>query len=552
MTLRRAAPSPVSRRRLLGGALAGGAGLAAAALVGCGDDASSGSPTPTAATGAGTTSARRAPRGTVTMALVTLADQSTDPHVTRTSNLAPITTSCFEQLSRWDAKGNLVPALARTMEEPPDHSQLTFTLREDATFWDGTPVTAEDVKWSYERYIGLANGDTYQATVKQQVASVTAPDPHTVVIAMAQPNTLRLSYGIINPRGWNIASRAYHERVGEDTFRTAPMASGPFKLVHSEPLQYVELEAYAGHYERPPLVQSIRMNVVAEQATRLAQLQTGAVGFIDGVGGPARTQVQGQKGITLYESAAAALTTLYFQQPTIAPYNDLRVRQALQLATDQEALIQTLLGGAGQRSPAAHIFPVTRGYDAQALGTQPFDPKQAKALVSASGLTGDALNVQLWAYDSSSAPQIPRMTEAVAAMWRDAGFDVALKVLEAGTYLQRYTARNLGGLAALASGAWFDGEALLRTDYLDGQPYGAATTPAIKQAILDLGQQFDEDRRGAAISDVYRQLIDGAWSVTLPWAAADWAVRDDRVKRWQPFPAWAYPHALETLEAAGA
>lgn len=520
-------------------------------LVGCSDD-DAGAPAPTAtatASGHGATATTRAPEGAVTIALVTLADQSTDPHVTRAATLAPITTSCFEQFSRWDAQGNLVPALAARMEESPDHGQLVFTLRPDATFWDGSPVTAEDAKWSFERYIGLASGDTYQQAVKDQVDSVAAPDATTVIVTMRQPNTLRLSYGIINPRGWNIASRAHYERVGEDTFRKQPLGSGPFRLVNSEPLQFVELEAYAGHYERVPAARSIRMNVIAEQATRLAALRTGEAGFIDGIGGPARAQLEGEQGIRLIESPAAALTSLYFQRPDVAPYNDVRVRRALQLATDQQSLVKTLLSGAGEVSPSAHIFPVTRGYDAGLFAAQPYDPAEAKALIAQAGLP-EGTRLELSAYDSSSAPQIPRMAEAVADMWRGLGLAVDVTVLEAGAYLQRYAAKDLGGIAALASGAWFDGEAILRTDYLEGQPYAPPTTAAIKEGITRLGQEFDEERRIAGIQDVYGQIIEGAWNVTFPWATASWAVRTDRVSGWTPYRAWAYPHALESLVPA--
>lgn len=483
------------------------------------------------------------------MALVTLADQSTDPHVTRSANLAPITTSCFEQFSRWDADGNLAPALASHMEEPDGHTQLIFTMRPGATFWDGTPVTPEDAAWSFERYVSLERGDTYQQTLKDQIESVVATADNTVVVKMRTPSTLRLSLGIINPRGWNIASRAHYERVGDDAFARLPLCSGPFRLVRNEVLELVELEAYGGHYERVPAVQSVRMDIVPDQATRLARLQTGEAGFIDGVAGPVRTQLARDPDIELYSSEAAALATMYFQEPDAFPYSDLRVRRALQYATDQQALIDVLLDGAGRRSPAAHIFPVTRGYDATLFGPQPFDPARAKALLAQVG-AGGGLRVALRGYDSSSAPQIPRMLEAVATMWRETGIEVDIDVMEAGAYLQRYAAHELGGITVLASGAWFDGEALLRTDYLAGQPYSPPTSGSISDGIRALAQEFDEVERIGGIQEVYRQIIDGAWSVTLPWATATWAARKDAVRSWRPYAAWAYPHAFDTLEPA--
>lgn len=522
-----------TRRGILVSAAAG-----AVAAVGCGGSAGrTSSPATTTE-----------PTGHIDMALVTLADQSADPHLTRVANLAPITTSCFEQFSRWDREGNLVPALASHMEEAPDHLKLIFTLREDATFWDGSPVTAEDARWSFERYVALSPGDTYQLPLKEQVDSVTAPDARTVVVTMKAPSTLRLSFGIINPRGWNIASRAHYERVGEDGFRRNPLATGPFRLVESEVQQFTKLEAYASHYERIPQVKGVTMRIVPDETTRLAELFTGQAGFIDGIAGPIRQQVEGRSGYTVVESERAALTTLYFQEPRKPPYNDIRLRQALQFATDQAGLIKTILGGAGAPSPPAHVFPVTRGYDPRQFAPQTFDPVRAKALIAEAGL--DGARVEAWAYDSSSAPQIPRMMQAVVGMWREVGINAELKIIETGAYLQRYAAHALGGITALASGAWFDGEALLRTDYLTGQPFAPPLPEAITTAIQRLSREFDEPRRIAAIQDVYRAIIDGAWSITLPWASGAWALRDDRVSAWQPSVAWAYPHALETLVAA--
>jgi peptide/nickel transport system substrate-binding protein len=485
------------------------------------------------------------------MALVTLAGQPVDPHVTRVNNLAPITTSCFEQFFRWSPDGQLVPALASKMEEPPDHMKLVFTLRAGTTFWDGSAVTAADAKWSFERYATVTPGDTYQGKMRELVDSVTTPDARTVVVNMKAPNTSRLSFSGIHPRGWNIASQAYYQKVGEDRFRTAPMCTGPFRIAQNDPPQSMRLEAYAGHYERAPHVQSVTMNVVPDLSVRVDHLMSGNAGFIDGVAGDARKQVQETKGYRLYESEAAALTTLFFQQPDKVPYRDLRVRQALQYATDQDSLIAYVLDGAGRRSPAAHIFPVTAGYTADRFPAQPFDVKRARELLAAAGF-GGGVEVTAWGYDSSSAPMIPTMLQALAGMWREAGVTLKLNLLEATSYLGRYGDHTLTDLTALASGAWFDGESLLATDYQTGQPFAPPMSDDITQRIRAIGQQFDEPARLRAIQDVYGLIIDGAWSVTLPWATAAWGARQDRVADWRPYKAWAYPHAFDTLVAAGA
>jgi len=168
----------VSRRGVIGGGAALGASALLAACGGSNNNAASnnsGKSATTAAATSGSTAAAGAatraataagaattvaataavaakPRGELKMALVTLGDQSSDPHKQNAGNNLPIINSCFEQFSRVALDGKLVPALAAKIEEAPDHTQLTFTLRPDAKFWDGTPVTAEDAVWSFQRW----------------------------------------------------------------------------------------------------------------------------------------------------------------------------------------------------------------------------------------------------------------------------------------------------------------------------------------------------------------------------------------------------------------
>src|SRR5258708_40166576 len=100
-----------------------------------------------------------------TLALQTLADQSADPHFQGGWALSPLVYACFEQLSRWGPNGDLVPALAESIEAPPAHRSLIFRLRRAATFWDGSPVTSAAATGSYDRYGSRPLGDSFHPTL---------------------------------------------------------------------------------------------------------------------------------------------------------------------------------------------------------------------------------------------------------------------------------------------------------------------------------------------------------------------------------------------------
>jgi peptide/nickel transport system substrate-binding protein len=180
-------------------------------LVGCGDDDNGGTSATATSPAAGSPSAAPSapgtpvavkPRGELKMALVTLGDQSSDPHKQNAGNNLPIINSCFEQFSRVGPDGKLVPALAKSIEESADHTTLTVKLDPAAKFWDGTSVTAEDAVWSYQRWVATKPADTYAQQAINVIDSVTATDTSTVVVKFKAPNTLRMRWaGAFAPQG---------------------------------------------------------------------------------------------------------------------------------------------------------------------------------------------------------------------------------------------------------------------------------------------------------------------------------------------------------------
>ncbi len=182
-----------------------------------------------------------APAGQLTVGVhITLAPTWLDPAET-----AGIITPFMVLYALHDAvakpmpQGNPTPSLAESWSAGEDGLSYEFVLRAGAKFHNGDPVTADDVKFSFERYRGAAHG-----LLKERVASVEAPDPQRVVFKLKNPWPDFITfYTVASGAGW-VVPRKYLEKVGEDGFKKAPVGAGPYKFVSFTPGIELVLEAF--------------------------------------------------------------------------------------------------------------------------------------------------------------------------------------------------------------------------------------------------------------------------------------------------------------------
>ena len=150
----------------------------------------------------------------------------------------------------------LAPSLAESLTASKDGLSYDFVLREGAKFHNGEPVTAEDVKFSFERYRGASHD-----MLKERVAAVETPDARHVRFKLKEPWPDFLTfYGSATGAGW-VVPKKYVEKVGDDGFKKAPIGAGPYKFVSFTPGVELVLEAFEGYWRKTP----------ARQAARLAQ-----------------------------------------------------------------------------------------------------------------------------------------------------------------------------------------------------------------------------------------------------------------------------------------
>ena len=175
----------------------------------------------------------------------------------------------------------MAPSLAESWTAAPDGLSYEFVLRKGVKFHNGDPVTAEDVKFSFERYRGVAS-----KSFKARVAAVEVVDPHRVRFRLTQPWPDFMTFYATPATGaaW-VVPKKYVEKVGDDGFKKAPVGAGPYKFVSFTPGVEVVVEAFEGYWRKTPTVKRLIFKSVPEESTRLAMLKRGEADVVYSIRG---------------------------------------------------------------------------------------------------------------------------------------------------------------------------------------------------------------------------------------------------------------------------
>src|SRR5262245_52136549 len=232
----------------------------------------------------------------------------------------------------------LAPCLAESWTTSADGLTYEFVLRKGVRFHNGDPVTAEDVKFSFERYKGAA-----AKTLKDRVAAVEIVDAHRVRFRLKRPwLDFMTFYGTpASGAGW-IVPKKYIEKVGDEGFKKAPIGAGPYKLVSFKPGIELVLEANEQYWRKTPSVRTIVMRSIPDEATRLAMLKRGEADISFVFRGPMAEEIRRTPGLTLRPTYLPVPFWLVFteQWDPKSPWADRRVRLAANLAIHPQAIKQ--------------------------------------------------------------------------------------------------------------------------------------------------------------------------------------------------------------------
>jgi peptide/nickel transport system substrate-binding protein len=333
------------------------------------------------------------PSDGVVIRALTSEPSGLDPHGPPGSGQNVLLPYLFDTLVFRDVDNTYKPFLAESWEVAPDGKTITFQLREGVTFHDGTPMDAQAVVFTFERFKEKGAKNPLAGGI-MDIANIEAVDSHTVRFHFDQPSaiffgTLSMPYaGILSPTAVKEAG---------DAFAQKPVGTGPFKLDQWEPGVSITLVRNPDYQWGPPVVQNqgpphiekATFKVIPDAATQLAALQAGEVDVLF-VNQPGQIlKLREEENVQLTETTLNTLIYLGFNcQKT--PFDDVRVRQALAHAVNKTEIIETALSGLGQEAfaPLASTLP---GFDPNLkeyeLG---YDPEKAEVLLAEAGFTQDA------------------------------------------------------------------------------------------------------------------------------------------------------------------
>jgi peptide/nickel transport system substrate-binding protein len=337
---------------------------------------------------------------------------------------------------------NLAPSLAESWSVSPDGLVYEFVLRKGVKFHNGDPVTADDVKFSFDRYRGIS-----AKPLKDRVAAIETTDPGRVRFRLKQPwpDFLAFYGGISTGASW-VVPRKYVEKVGDDGFKKAPIGAGPYKFVSFTPGIELVLEAVDGYWRKTPTVKRLVFKSVPDVATRLVMLKRGDVDAAYGLSAEIGEEARRTPGVTLKPTPFTSTHWILFadQFDASSPWHDRRVRLAAAHAVDRQAINQA--DSLGFSKITGSIIPTSFDFYWQPPAI-PFDLAKAKQLLAEAGYPKGFEAGDLWCDVATTGA-----AEAVINYLQAAGIKVRLRPLERAAFLSAYREKKLKNLVYGLSG----------------------------------------------------------------------------------------------------
>ncbi len=343
------------------------------------------------------------------------------------------------------------PGLASAHTVGPDGKTVTLALRPGLKFADGSPLLASDAAWSLNRAAKKETGGDF-AFLLSAIDTVTAKDDTTVVITMTRPDpTILQALATFNagimPEKLLMAAPGANLEEKSKAFAEKPIGSGPFFLQSWKRGTEMVL-ARNPHFWRPgadnqplPYLDAIRFLMIPDDATRILKLRAGEIDIAEFVPYSRVNELKADARLNMVLFPAAQMN--YFalnSRPTLKdgsknPLNDVRVRQALNYATNKQALIQVVSYGAG--TPARSFMPMSTPLSYGPTPLYPYDLAKARALLAEAGYAqGFEITCMVLAGSADDAAK----TAALQQMWAPLGIRMKIEQMESATRLARYNA----------------------------------------------------------------------------------------------------------------
>ncbi|MCC7485039.1 MAG: ABC transporter substrate-binding protein [Burkholderiales bacterium] len=387
-----------------------------------------------------------APAPAAELAIALGADvTSIDPHF---HNLTPnnnIGQHVFETLVAKDARGRLKPALAESWR-PVDELTWEFRLRKDVKFHDGSAFTAADVMFSIDRVPNVPGSPSPFTTYTKQITEKTAPDPYTLRLRTAAPYPqMPNDLGTVL-----IVSARAAANATTDDFNTgkAAIGTGPFRFVRWTRGDRIELVRNDAYWGPKPAWERVTLRIITADPSRVAALLSGDVRAVENVPTSDLKRLGANKDLTIHRTVSVRLMYLHMdtareRSPFVTdkagrpldrnPLRDARVRRALSMAINRQALVDRVMEGAAV--PTGQLMPAGFFGHAPGMKVDPSDPEGAKRLLAEAGYP-DGFGLTLHAPNNRYVND-EQVAQAVAQMLARIGIATRVDAMPSSVFFSR-------------------------------------------------------------------------------------------------------------------
>ena len=446
---------------------------------------------------------------------------SLDPIVPSDNGSIWVIYQMFDQLTtvNEDSSG-VAPSLAESWEISPDGTVYTFTIKQGVKFHDGSPMTMDDVVFSLERVFD-PKGSGY-SFLFGTVAGVKAVDDTTLEIALREPFTPLLDNLNVFPA--SIVPRKAVE-AGAEGFAQNPIGTGPFKLKEFAKGRHVHLVKHEGYWKQDrPHVDEVFIPYVTDDNTRILRIQGGEVDAAVAIPYAQIDQLNAQDDIDVKIEPLFRFDGMWLNHAE-SPLDDVKVRQALNYATDKESMLKSIFFD--KVEIANHMMPKMKYWreDVQAYG---YDPERAKSLIAESKVPdGFTLPIVIPTGDVI----VQQIAQIMKESYSEIGVDVQITNLDIGTAYTNFSQFNY-----VAGANWYitsdvpgpDELAAIQFDYSAASGTKSFFTNYNSKRATELVQEAgrsDDAAREQLLGDLQQLVMDDAVLVALFFTPARAALR---------------------------
>ena len=425
---------------------------------------------------------------------ITVALQLEPPHLDPTSAAAGaidqvLYSNVFEGLTRFTADGSVVPGLAESWEISDDGLSYTFSLREGVTFHDGSAMDAEDVKFTLDRILAEDSANAQKA-LYAAISSVEVVDPLTVRVTLSEPNG-----NMLFNLAWGDAVIVAPESI--EGIKQQPIGTGAFRFVEWIQSDRIELARNDAYWGDAPALETATFKFISDPTAAFAALMAEDVDYFSGFPAPENLpQFEADPRFQVLVGSTEGETILSTNNKR-APFDDIRVRQALAHAIDRSAIIDGAMFGYGTPI-GTHFAPHNPAY-VDLTGQSAYDPDQARALLAEAGLA-DGFETTLYLPPPSYAR---RGGEIIAAQLAQVGIKAQIINVEWAQWLESVFRGKDFGLTIVSHTEPLDIGIYANPDY-----YFQYDNPEFQSLMETLNTTTDPGMRTDMLGQAQRMIAD--------------------------------------------